>query len=490
MTVHQLDVLLLVGAVVLLVAIAAVRLSVGSGFPSLLLYLGLGLLLGENGVGRLHFDNQEMAKALGFAALVVILAEGGLTTPWDKIRPVIPAAAALATIGTAVSVLVTGSAAHLLLDVDWREAMLIRAVLAPTDSAAIFSVLRRVPLPSRIGGLLEAESGFNDAPVVILVITLAEAHGRPWWELAGLLVFELLVGGAVGAAVGWLGAWGVRRIALPSSGLYPLAVLALCVTAYGAAAVVHASGFLAVYLAALYLGNARLPHRPATRGFMEGMGWLAQIGLFVMLGLLASPSELRGSILPALGIGLVLLLVARPLAVLASVSWLGRPLPEIALLSWAGLRGAVPIVLATVPADDDIFNLVFVLVVVYTVVQGPTLPWVARRLGLLSDAEATSLDIESSPLLRLDADLLQTHIDEGSRLAGVEVFELRLPVGAAITLVVREGKAFVPKDNTPLRVGDDLILVAVESVRSEVEQRLRAVSRGGRLAGWKTPRRR
>jgi potassium/hydrogen antiporter len=488
-TVHQLDVLLLVGAVVLLVAIAAVRLSVSSGFPSLLLYLGLGLLLGENAIG-LHFDDKELAKALGFAALVVILAEGGLTTPWEKIRPVVPAAAALATIGTAVSVLVTGSAAHLLLDVDWREAMLIGAVLAPTDSAAIFSVLRRVPLPSRVGGLLEAESGFNDAPVVILVVTLAEAHGRPWWELAGLLVFELAAGGAIGAAVGWLGAWGVRRIALPSSGLYPLAVLALCVTAYGAAAVLHASGFLAVYLAALYLGNARLPHRPATRGFMEGMGWLAQIGLFVMLGLLATPSELRGSILPALGVGLVLLLVARPLAVLASVSWLGRPLPEIALLSWAGLRGAVPIVLATVPGDDDIFNLVFVLVIVFTVVQGPTLPWVARRLGLISDAEATSLDIESSPLLRLDADLLQTHVDKGSRLAGVEVFELRLPAGAAITLVVRDGHAFVPKDNTPLRVGDDLILVAVESVRREVEERLRAVSRGGRLAGWNSPRRR
>jgi cell volume regulation protein A len=486
-TVHQLDLLLLVGAAVLLVAIAAVRLSVGSGLPTLLLYLGLGLLMGQDALG-LHFNDKELAQALGFAALVVILAEGGLTTPWESIRPVVPAAAALSTIGTAVSVLVTGGAAHLLLDLDWRQSLLIGAVLAPTDSAAVFSVLRRVPLPSRIGGLLEAESGFNDAPVVILVVTLASAHSRPWWELAGLLVFELAAGAAIGLAVGWVGAWGVRRIALPSSGLYPLAVLALCVGAYGAAAVLHASGFLAVYLASLYLGNARLPHRPATRGFVEGMGWLAQIGLFVMLGLLATPSELGGSILPALGIGLVLLLVARPLAVLASVSWLGRRWPEMALLSWAGLRGAVPVVLATVPGDEKIFNLVFVLVVVFTLVQAPTLPWVARRLRLVSDAEATSLDIESSPLLRLDADLLQTHVAEGSRLAGVEVFELRLPPGAAITLVVRDGRAFVPQDNTPLRTGDDLILVAVESVRRDVENRLRAVSRGGRLAGWNNPR--
>jgi cell volume regulation protein A len=204
----------------------------------------------------------------------------------------------------------------------------------------------------------------------------------------------------------------------------------------------------------------------------------------VMLGLLATPSQLGASILPALGIGLVLLLVARPLAVLASVSWLGRRLPEMALLSWAGLRGAVPVVLATVPGDDKIFNLVFVLVVVFTLIQAPTLPWVARRLRLVSAAEATSLNIESSPLMRLDADLLQTHVAEGSRLAGVEVFELRLPVGASITLIVRDGRAFVPQENTPLRVGDDLILVAVESVRGDVERRLRAVSRGGRLAGW------
>ena len=171
-------------------------------------------------------------------------------------------------------------------------------MLSPTDSAAVFSVLRRVPLPPRLGGLLEAESGFNDAPVIILVVALAGSEALTWWELLGLIGYELALGGVVGLAVGFAGAWGVRRIALPSSGLYPLAVLALCVTAYGAAAVVHASGFLAVYVAALVLGNSRLPHRPATRGFVEGVGWLAQIGLFVMLGLLATPREL-GRVDPA-----------------------------------------------------------------------------------------------------------------------------------------------------------------------------------------------
>ncbi len=503
MSTHELDVFLLVGAVVLLVSIAAARLAVRSGLPTLLLYLGLGLVLGENALG-LDFDDAALARSLGFAALVVILAEGGLTTSWSGIRATVPAAAALSTLGTAVSVAVVGGAAHLLLDVSWRDALLIGAVLAPTDSAAVFSVLRKVPLPPRLGGLLEAESGFNDAPVVILVVALAGSGAPTWWGLLLLITYELALGAVVGVAVGFAGAWGVRRIALPSSGLYPLAVLALCVTAYGAASVAHGSGFLAVYLAALVLGNVRLPHRPATRGFVEGAAWLAQIGLFVMLGLLATPADLGSSVLPALGIGLVLLVVARPLSVVTSLLPFQRPFTRLsfppwwyfptsrrdrALLSWAGLRGAVPVVLATVTADQEVFNLVFVLVVVFTLVQAPTLPWVARRLGLVAEGETQQLDIESSPLTRVDADLLQVHVSEGSGLAGVEVVELNLPKGAAVTLVVRAGQAFVPASSTPLRVGDDLLLVTTESVRGEVERRLRAVTRGGRLADWKTPRR-
>ena len=263
MSIEELDVLLLVGSVVLLVAIAAVRLAVGSGLPTLLLYLGLGLLLGEDALG-LEFDDAELARAMGYAALVLILAEGGLTTHWREIRPAVPAAASLAVVGTGISVGVVGLASHVLLDLGWRDALLVGAVLSPTDSAAVFSVLRRVPLPPRLGGLLEAESGFNDAPAVILVVALAGSEALTWWELLGLIGYELALGAVVGVAVGWAGAWGVRRIALPSSGLYPLAVLTLCVTAYGAAAVAHASGFLAVYVAALVLGNSRLPHRAST----------------------------------------------------------------------------------------------------------------------------------------------------------------------------------------------------------------------------------
>lgn len=493
MNADRLDLLLLLGAAVLLVAIAAVRLSVGSGLPTLLLYLGLGLVLGEDVLG-VDFDDAELAHALGYAALVVILAEGGLTTNWRSIKPVVPAAASLATVGTLVSVGIVAVAARALLDLGWQDALLLGAVLSPTDSAAVFSVLRRVPLRPRLGGLLEAESGFNDAPVVILVVALAGATAPTWWELAGLMAYELAAGAALGLAIGFGGAEGLRRLALPASGLYPLAVLALCVFSYGAAAGLHASGFLAVYLTALVLGNSRLPHRPATRGFAEGVAWLAQIGLFVMLGLLATPSELGPFVLPALGVGLVLLLLARPLSVLAALAPLHRWFPtthaERALLSWAGLRGAVPVVLATVPADDRVFNVVFVLVVVYTLIQGPTLPAVARRLGVTAGRGAVPLEIEASPLTRLDADLLQVHVGPGSRLAGVEVDELRLPDGAAVTLVVRDGRAFVPTLRTTLRELDDVILVATEAVRVEVERRLHAVSSAGRLADWRRPPRR
>jgi cell volume regulation protein A len=480
---------------VLLIAVAAVRLSVGSGLPSLLLYLGLGLLIGERGLG-LRFDDAELTGLLGYAALIVILAEGGLTTRWERIRVAVWPAALLATVGTAVSVTVVGAATVWLFDLDWTTALLLGAVVTSTDAAAVFSVLRRIPLPGRLVGILEAESGFNDAPVVILVVALtAEAldgggAGDGWGALVLLAFVELAIGAVVGLAVGRLGAGVLRRVALPSSGLYPITVVALAFCAYGAADVLHGSGFLATYLAALVLGNVRLPHGAAVRGFAEGLGWIAQIGLFVLLGLLADPFRLPGVVLEAVVIGLVLLLVARPLSVLASVVWFRVRWREQVFLSWAGLRGAVPVVLATVPLSQGvdgatrIFDLVLVLVVVFTLVQGPTLGWVARRLRIGDSITAVDLDVESSPLGALDADVVQVRIGPTSRLHGVEVFELRLPSRANVTLVVRDGEPFVPGPRTMLRHGDDLIIVTAASVRADAVRRIREVSTVGKLAGW------
>lgn len=437
----------------LLVAVAAVRVSSRSGLPSLLVYLGIGVAMGVDGIGHLSFSDAELTQVIGYAALVVILAEGGLGTSWKEMRPALPSAAALALVGVAVSVGVTASAAHYLAGLEWRQALIIGAVVSSTDAAAVFSVLRRVPLPSRITGTLEAESGFNDAPVVILVLAFCTAGPiEHWYVLIGEILLELAIGAAIGLAVGWLGAVGLRHVALPASGLYPIAVLAIATTAYAAGAMAHGSGFLAVYLCALVLGNAKLPHAPATRGFAEGLGWVAQIGMFVLLGLLVTPHELAGDVLPALVIGLVLTVVARPLSVFVSLTPFKRPWREQALMSWAGLRGAVPIILATIPmvagvrGSERLFNIVFILVVVYTLVQGPTLPWLARRLGLGDQAEAADLGVESAPLERLRGHLLSVAIPEKSRMHGVEVSELRLPTGAAVTLVVRDGHSFVPTD--------------------------------------------
>ena len=489
---HQLDYVLLVGAVVMLAAILAVRLSVGVGLPSLLVYLLMGVLLGEAGLG-INFEDANVAHALGFAALVVILAEGGLTTHWPEIRPSMKMGVALATLGVAVSVTVVALGGYYLFGLDWRLAILLGAVTSPTDAAAVFSVLRRVPLPRRLTGVLEAESGLNDAPTVLLVtlVSTNAALENGVLGFAGIVAYELALGVLGGLLVGFSGAWMMRRVALPSSGLYPIAVLALTVLAYAGSAALHASGFAAVYTAALVLGNSELPHRAATRSFSEGVAWLAQIGLFVMLGLLASPGRisLEHSTIAVLA-GLLLTFVARPLSVIAC-SWAHRmSWREQAFISWAGLRGAVPIVLTTIPLAHgvdgaaELFDIVFVMVVIYTLLTGPTLPWVARVLGVTHRGEPRDIDVEAAPLERIAADLLQVTITRQSLLHGVEVAELRLPPGASVSLVVRGGQTIVPDDRTVLRRGDDLLVVTPRKLREETENRLRAVSRSGRLAQW------
>ena len=426
---------------------------------------------------------------------MLILAEGGLTTNWNEIRPVMRTGVTLATVGVAVGVTVVAVGSHFLLGFSWELAVLLAAVTAPTDAAAVFSILRRVPLPRRLTGALEAESGLNDAPTVILVTLVASGtaldHGVPGF--VGIVAYELAFGLAVGLGIGFGGGWLMRRAALPSSGLYPLSVLCLCIVAYGGAAAAHASGFAAVYTAALILGNMELPHRTATRSFSEGVAWLAQIGLFVMLGLLASPGRIGWSVvLEAVVAGFILTFIARPLSIMVSSVFARSSWRDQAFLSWAGLRGAVPIVLATIPLAEGVtdakrlFDIVFVMTVVYTLVTGPTLPLVARYLGLTVPDEPRDLQVEAAPLERIAADLLQAHITRKSRMHGVEVSELRLPVGASVTMIVRDGQTLVPDGHTTLRRGDDLLVVTPRKLREKTEERLRAVSLRGRLADWKS----
>ncbi|MUM19307.1 potassium/proton antiporter [Mycobacterium sp. CBMA271] len=490
MSLHQLYLALLIGGLVLLASIVGTRVATRIGFPSLLFFLLVGVVLGEDGLG-LEFDNVELARNVCTAALAVILVEGGLTTRFSDIRKVLAPAGAMATVGVVISTLVTAVGAHVLLRMDWQLALLLGAIVSSTDAAAVFSVLRVLPLPRRVAGLLEAESGFNDAPAVILVLMFSVLPFVFEPKSAVLqIVYELLAGSAIGLGAGFLGAMALRRVALPASGLYPIATFGLGLVAFAASGAVHASGFIAAYLAAVVLANSGLPHRSATRSFAEGLGWLAQIGLFVLLGLLVNPTELVQDIVPAIVIGLVLLLVARPLSVVGSLAGFRLPWREQAFLSWAGLRGAVPVVLATFPIVEGVpdsyrlLNIVFVLVVVFTLVQGPSLRPVAHLLGLITREATREIQVEAAPLDVLDAELLTMKVQPASRLRNVTILELRLPDPAVVTLIIRQGNTFVPLPDTRIESDDELMIVTTSKTRALTESRLRAVSRRGKLAYW------
>ncbi|WP_148572341.1 potassium/proton antiporter [Nocardioides caldifontis] len=491
MTPADLNVVLLVGTGVLLIGVGAVRVSTGLGLPSLLLYLAIGLAIGEAGLG-VDFTDADLTATLGSLALGVILAEGGLTTDWKVVRPVSRLALVLASLGVLVSVAVTTSLAYLLLDVDLRTAVLLGAVVSSTDAAAVFAVLRQMRILPRTRAVLEAESGFNDPPVIILVTLVVSDQ---WDSLnAGTVALgflqQLVIGAVIGVLVAKVGRWVLTRTALPSTGLYPLSTMAFALLAYGIAGVAGGSPFLAVYVAALVLGNADLPHRTATRGFAEGLAWMAQIGLFVLLGLLAAPERLVDALVPALVVGVALTFVARPLSVVICSAPFRVPWREQAFMSWAGLRGAVPIVLATMPMSagldgaQRVFDVVFLLVVVFTLVQGPTLPWFADRTGVGAPSHTKELAIEFAPFEELKATMLSLDVPPGSRLAGVHVSELRLPGDAVLSLVMRDKVLFVPGPGTQLRTGDHLLIAAGDTHRAAAEERLREISRGGRLARW------
>ncbi|MBK8460646.1 MAG: potassium/proton antiporter [Micropruina sp.] len=488
----NLDTLLLITAAVLLVAIGAARLGTRLGLPSLLLFLGLGLGLGP----FFPFNDAQLAHDLGFAALVLILGEGGFTTRWSERKRAIRPAGLLATLGVAVTIGAMTAFGYFVLQLDLATAVLLGAITAPTDSAAVFSVLRAVPLPARVRGVLEAESGLNDAPVVLLVSAatawaLGSAPAGGAWEVIGLVAVELVLGVALGLTLGFVGVMVMRHVALPASGLYPLTAMGWVLLSYGTGVWLHVSGFAAVYVCAIVLGNSNLPHRNATRSFAEGIGWIAQIGLFVMLGLLATPARLTTStVLAGLAAGLFLTLVARPLSVWVCAVWFKIPWQEQAFISWAGLRGAVPIIMATVPLASTLpqapalFDMVFVFVVVFTLAQAPSLAWCARVLGISSGDHAVDIEVEVAPLDRIQADFMQINVPEKSRLHGVSILELRLPRNTVVSLIIRDGEPFAPNSRDILKHGDELLVVVPATERDGVERRFRAIGRGGRLAKW------
>ena len=444
--------------------------------PSLLLFLGLGMAIGSDGTGWIDFSNYEVARRIGIIALALILFEGGLTSGFAEIRPVLGSAISLALVGTLVTAVLAGLAAAWLFDFSTLEGLLVGAIIASTDGAAIFALLRGSTLRRRLARTLEGETGFNDPVAILLVLGFVDWIQEPGYGLGDLLalsVRQLGIGLAVGAVVGWLGVQAFMRMRLATSGLYPVASLAVAALAYGAAASLHGSGFLAVYLAGLALGSAPIPARQTITAFHQGLAWVAQVSMFLTLGLLVFPSQLGDAALEGTVLALVVVLVARPLG--AVVATAGAPFGagERFILGWAGLRGAVPVVLATFPViagvteGREFFNIVFFAVVISTLLQGTTFEPLARRLGATTSEPALPRPLsEAGTIRRLGAEVVEVSVAEGDAIAGARVRDLALPRDAVVNVIVRGDQAIPPRGSTRLNAGDRLhVLIRQEAAR-------------------------
>jgi potassium/hydrogen antiporter len=476
---HDAELILIAGAL-LAAGIGGALLADRVRIPGLLLFLGLGMLAGSEGIGGIHFDDTELARTLGTIALVLILFEGGLTAGWSEIRPVLGTAASLATIGTLVTALVAGLAAKLIFDLSTLEGMLVGAAIAATDSAAIFAVLRRSQLEKRLARSLEGESGMNDPVALLLVIGFIEWIQQPGYglaDMAGLLALKLALGIVVGVAFGKLAVAALNRARLPTDGIYPVATIAIAALAYGLAEVVHGSGLLATYLTALAVGSANIPARRTIVAFHEGLGWVAQIALFILLGLLVFPGTLGDVAVKGLALSAVLIVVARPVAALASTVFAPLNARERLMLGWAGLRGATPIWLATFPvvagvgSGEELFSIVFFVVVTSTLIQGASFEPLAQWLGLTTDEPALPRRLlESGRIRRMGGDVVSYRLKPGAAAAGHPVRELGLPREALVNVIVRDGKAIPPRGSTELREGDELHVLVRGELRDEVEK--------------------
>jgi cell volume regulation protein A len=472
--------LILVAGLLLAAGLAAAKVADRVRVPGLLLFLGLGMLVGSEGIGGVEFNNAELTRTLGTIGLVLILFEGGLTAGFPEIRPVLGTAISLATLGTVITAVITGLVAAWVFDLDTLEGLIIGSAVAATDSAAIFAVLRGSRLRRRLARTLEGESGLNDPVALLLVTGFIDWMQQPDYgvvDMAGTLAGKLALGLAVGVAIGYGARWAFRNLDLPSPGLYPVASIATAALAYGVAEFIHGSGFLSVYIAALVLGTGPIPARTTTVAFHQGLSWVAQISLFALLGLLVFPSGLGDVAYEGLVISAVLMLVARPLAAFVSSAFAPFDNRERVMLGWAGLRGAIPIWLATFPVIAGVegsallFNSVFFVVVTSTLIQGATFEPLARRLGLTSDEPALPRPlIETGTIRRLGGESFIWLVRDGDAAVGRMVKDLGLPRDGLVNLIVRGGEALPPRGSTEIAGGDELHVVIRQESFDQVEE--------------------
>lgn len=472
--------MILIASALLAAGILASLLAVRVRVPSLLLFLGVGMAVGSDGTGWIHFDDYELARTIGIVALALILFEGGLTAGWPEIRPVLAPVVSLAVGGTLVTALISGFAAAWLFDLSTLEGLLLGAILCSTDGAAIFAILRGSTLRRRLARTLEGESGFNDPVAVLLVLGFIHWIQEPDYgvvQMAVEFVIELGIGLVVGVVIGRLAVLGFQRARLASSGLYPVGSLTAAGLAFGLADVLHGSGFLAVYLAGLALGGASIPAKRTITSFHDGLAWVAQLGMFLALGLLVFPSQLADVAVEGAILAVIVVVVARPIGTILATAPFGFTWAEQSILGWAGLRGAVPVVLATfpviegVPGSREFFSIVFFAVILSTLLQGTTFENLARRLGVTTSEPAMPEPLaEAGTIRRLGAEILEYPIREDDAIAGHRVRDLGLPRDAVVNVIVRGDEAIPPRGSTRLRSGDQVHVLLRQSETRRVPE--------------------
>ena len=469
--------MLSITGVLILISVLFSRPSEKIGFPAVLLFLGIGLIAGS--LLPQHFSDFDLAFRIGTVALVLILFDGGLNTPWKTAKAHWLPASILATIGVAGTAVLVALAAYWL-GLSWIEALLVGAIVSSTDAAAVFSALRGsgVQLRRRVGATLELESGLNDPMAVILTITLTTAllQGavNSIFSLLLDIVLQLAIGLIAGIAIGWLGQRLMHYVRVPAAGLYPALTLALALLAFGIPSLFMGSGFLAVYIAALMLGNQRLPYRPGILRVHDALAWLGQITMFLVLGLLAVPALLAEAGWQGLILALVLALLARPLMVALCLLPFRYHAGETAFISWVGLRGAVPILLASYPVmlgvenALQIFHLVFFIVVVNALIPGATIRWAVNLFNVeRAGIERPPPVLEINAIEEMPVRILSFYIEPAALVEGMQAGDLPLPDGSDFLALVRNGEVRTVKKDTVFKSCDHVhLLIKHENVRA------------------------
>ncbi|WP_411954896.1 potassium/proton antiporter [Alkalibacillus sp. S2W] len=485
-------------ALLLLSGIIAAKFSSRLGLPSLVLFIAVGMIIGSDGLGIIYFDDVEMAQLIGILALIIILFEGGLQTKWATVRSVAFSSISLATLGVLATAMLTGVSVYFVLDVSWLEAFLFGAIVGSTDAAAVFATLKERNIKAKMGATLEAESGTNDPMAIFLTLMFIELitnESTSLWLMIPSFFWQMGIGLALGLVFGKLGSLAINRINLESGGLYPVLAIAFALITYSTASVIDSSGFLAVYVAALVIGNSELTYRYSIFQFNEGIAWTAQIMMFIILGLLSFPEQVfhPSNIFAGLAISFVLIFIARPIAVFISTIWLNYKFRERLFLSWAGLRGAVPIVLATFPivaginGADEFFNIIFFVVLTSALVQGSTISYVAEKLGLMGPKKDTPHhSIELVSIAKANAEMVQFQTNRDNAIVGYKLHEIDFPQKASIAAIVRGDDLVTPYGDTEIKAGDFLYILVSKREHADLMKLLNQKISGPQKSKRKT----